>query len=380
VIRRLAVVAALAVAVPLAACGGGGGSRTVKSTGPRPTPKLAKVDAKALRQFDSAMRALRLGGPEAEETAKARLEDAIKLDGSLWEAFHNLGVIASNQGDDDKAVELFTKALAINPSHTPTRLARAEAHRRAGHNGPARADYEATIKELAEDDPLRRDASARLAALLRDSGSYDDAVAVLRDTLRVSGPSARVYTELGLIYLAQKRLDMVQLVLAKAKELDEKDPAVYNALALMALRMGKAQEAFVRFDYATELDPTYLDARFNKASVLLDAGDYDRAKAELQIIVDKRPDDYAAQVALGVAHRGLKDFKTAQKTWQRVVDRGPRRDPSRADAIFNLAILKSDFLEDVPGAKVMLEQYLQEAPGNHPKRQAADEKRKELGL
>lgn len=379
-IRRLAVVAALAVAVPLAACGGGGGGRTVKSTGPRPTPKLAKVDAKALRQFDSAMRALRLGGPEAEETAKARLEDAIKLDGSLWEAFHNLGVIASNQGDDDKAVELFTKALSINPSHTPTRLARAEAHRRAGHNGPARADYEATMKELAEDDPLRRDASARLAALLRDTGNYDDAVGVLRDTLRVSGPSARVYTELGLIYLAQKRLDMVQLVLAKAKELDEKDPAVYNALALMALRMGKAQEAFVRFDYATELDPSYLDARFNKASVLLDAGDYDRAKAELQIIVDKRPDDYAAQVALGVAQRGLKDFKTAQKTWQRVVDRGPRRDPSRADAIFNLAILKSDFLEDVPGAKVMLEQYLQEAPGNHPKRQAADEKRKELGL
>lgn len=379
-IRRLAVVAVLAVAVPLAACGGGGGGRTVKSTGPRPTPKLAKVDAKALRQFDSAMRALRLGGPEAEETAKARLEDAIKLDGSLWEAFHNLGVIASNQGDDDKAVELFTKALSINPSHTPTRLARAEAHRRAGHNGPARADYEATMKELAEDDPLRRDASARLAALLRDTGNYDDAVGVLRDTLRVSGPSARVYTELGLIYLAQKRLDMVQLVLAKAKELDEKDPAVYNALALMALRMGKAQEAFVRFDYATELDPSYLDARFNKASVLLDAGDYDRAKAELQIIVDKRPDDYAAQVALGVAQRGLKDFKTAQKTWQRVVDRGPRRDPSRADAIFNLAILKSDFLEDVPGAKVMLEQYLQEAPGNHPKRQAADEKRKELGL
>jgi tetratricopeptide (TPR) repeat protein len=173
---------------------------------------------------------------------------------------------------------------------------------------------------------------------------------------------------------------MVQLVLAKAKELDEKDPAVYNALALLALKQGKAQEAFVRFDFATNLDPNYIDARFNKASVLLDAGDYSRAKSELEIIVDNKPDDYAAQVSLGVAHRGMKDYKTAQRIWEKVVDRASRRDPARADAIFNLAILKSDFLEDVPGAKKMLEQYLQDAPGNHPKRQAADEKRKELGL
>jgi len=371
---------ALAVVIALAACGGSGGTRTVKNTGPRPKPKLEKIKPEAMREFEAGMRAMRLGGPEAGETAKARLAEAVRLDGTLWEAWHNLGVIAAEDGDPEKAIEMFSKALAINPSHTPSRLARAEAHRTAGHGGPARADYESTIKELAEDDPLRRDASARLAGLLRDGGNYDDAVAVLRDTLRVSGPSARIYTELGLIYLAQKRTDMVQLVLAKAKELDEKDPAVYNALALLALRTGKAQEAFVRFDYATNLDPNYIDARFNKASVLLDAGDYARAKGELETIVDKSPDDLEAQVALGVAARGLKDFKGAQKIWERVIKRGARRDPARADAIFNLAILKSDFLEDVPGAKQMLEQYLQDAPGNHPKRQAAEEKRKELGL
>ncbi len=113
------------------------------------------------------------------------------------------------------------------------------------------------------------------------AATYDDAVEVLRDTLRVSGANARIYTELGLIYIAQKRTDMVALVLAKATELDEKDPAVYNALALLALA-GKAQEAFDRFDYATKLDPNYIDARFNKASVLLDAGDYTRAKSELR--------------------------------------------------------------------------------------------------
>lgn len=370
---------ALAVIV-VAACGGGGTRKVASGSGPKPPPKLEPVKPAAMREFEAALRAMRLGGPEAGETAKARLLEAVRIDGSLWEAHHDLGVIASENGEDDKAIEHFGKALTINPSHTPTRLARAEAHRRAGHTDPARSDYEATMKDLAEDDPLRRDAAARLAALLRDGGKYDDAVAVLRDTLRVSGPSARIYTELGLIYLAQKRNDMVQLVLAKARELDEKDPAVFNALALLSLRMGKAQEAFARFDYATDLDPEYIDARFNKASVLLDAGDYARARGELETIVAKKPDDFSAQVALGVAMRGMKEHKDAQKVWDKVVKRASRRDPSRADAIFNLAILKSDFLEDVPGAKLLLEQYLQDAPGNHPKRQAAEEKRKELGL
>jgi tetratricopeptide (TPR) repeat protein len=374
--------AAFLLAAALAACGGSGkgGGTTAGDGKPAPVAKLDPVKPAAMKEFEGGLRAIRLGGPEANETAKARFEKAVQIDPSLWEAWHDLGVIAGADGDDDKAVEYFSKAISINPGHTPTRLARAEAHRRAGHTGPARTDYEATIKDLAEDDPLRRDAAARLAALLRDAGSYDDAVEVLRETLRVSGPSARIYTELGLIYIAQKRNDMVSLVLAKAKELDEKDPAVYNALALLALKQGKAQEAFVRFDFATNLDPSYIDARFNKASVLLDAGDYARAKAELEIIVEKKPDDLAAQVSLGVAHRGLKDYKTAQKVWEKVLDRGSRRDPARADAIFNLAILKSDFQEDVPGAKKMLEQYLQDAPGNHPKRQAAEEKRKELGL
>lgn len=371
------------LAIALAACGGGGGGKgggTTAGDKPAPVKKLDPIKPGAMREFDAAMRALRLGGPEANETAKPRLQKAVEIDPTLWEAWHDLGVIASEDGDDDAAVEDFTKALNINAGHSPSRLGRAEANRRAGHTSQARTDYEQTIKELAEDDPLRSDAAARLAALLRDSGSYDDAVQVLRDTLRVSGPSARVYTELGLIYLAQKREDMVQLVLTKAKELDDKDPAVYNALALLALSQGKAQEAFVRFDYATNLDPKYLDARFNKATVLLDAGDYSRAKEELENVIGQAPDDLAAQVALGVAYRGLKDYKGAEKAWQRVIDRGNRRDPNRADAIFNLAVLKSDFQEDVPGAKRMLEQYLQDAPGNHPKRQAAEDKRKELGL
>ncbi|MGN6108909.1 MAG: tetratricopeptide repeat protein [Kofleriaceae bacterium] len=366
------------LAIALAACGGTPSAQRIGPQG-RKVARLDPVNPRAAKEFEAAMRALRLGGPEAHETAKARLKAALGHDGKLWEAWHDLGAIAYKDGEDDAAIEAFGKALAINPGHAPTLLARAEAHRRAGHKKDARTDYESALRGTEEDDPIRRDAAARLASLLRDAGDFDDAVAVLRDTVRINGVNAKIYTELGLIYIQQKRLELAQLVLAKAAELDPKDPAIYNALALLALRQGKAQDAFQLFDQAASLDAAYIDARFNKASVLLDAGDYARAKVELAAIVERRADDFSAHVALGVAQRGLKEHAEAKKTWERVVQEALRRSAPRCDALFNLALLKLDFLEDPVGGKADLERYLQEAPSSHAKRQVAEDKRKDLG-
>jgi tetratricopeptide (TPR) repeat protein len=373
-IRAWAVLAVIA----LAACGGRP-KPTAAPTAQTASNKREPINPKAAKEFEGAMRAMRVGGPEARETAKGRLRAALDADPTLWEAWHDLGVLSYRDGDDDAAIDSFGKALRLKPGHTPTVLARAEAHRRAGHKKEARTDYEAALKSTDQDDPNRKDAAARLASLLRDAGEFDDAVEVLRNTVRVSGTNAKIYTELGLIYIAQKRLDLAQLVLAKATELDAKDPAIYNAFAVLALRLGKAQEAFERFDQAVSLDPTYIDARFNKAAVLLDAGDYTRAKTELTTIVEKRPDDYAAVVSLGVAQRGLKDFAGAKTTWERVIKEAPKRSTARADAMYDTAILALDYTNDSPGGKTALERYLQEAPASHAKRQAAEDKRKELG-
>jgi len=370
--NRLILIAAL-----LGACGGSSVSRI--GPGKAKTVKLDPVNPKAAKEFEAAMRAIRLGGPESNETAKARLKSALEFDSKLWEAWHDLGAIAYRDGEDEVAIEAFSKALAINPNHTSTLLGRAEANRRAGKKKDARTDYETALRSTEEDDPNRRDAAARLASLLRDFGDFDDAVAVLRDTVRLSGINAKIYTELGLIYIQQKRPELAQLVLAKALELDAKDPAIYNAFALLAMKQGKAQEAFQRFEQAVAIDENYIDARFNKASVLLDAGDYARAKAELSAVVEKRPDDYSAQVSLGVAHRGLKELAEAKRTWDKVIKDAGKKSTARADALFNVAILKLDYQNDAAGGKADLERYLQEAPSGHAKRAAAEEKRKELG-
>jgi tetratricopeptide (TPR) repeat protein len=346
---------------------------SAKDSGPR-----SPVKAAAQKDFESGLQLLRRGGASAPAAAKAKFESALRIDATLWEAWHNLGVIASQQNDDNAAATAFGKALALDAGNISSRLARAEALRRLNRVSDARTDYQAVLEQSPEDAPIRKDAAARLASLLRDAGKFDDAVEVLREVIRTTGASARIYTELGMIYLEQKRYELTSLVLAKAIELDAKEPAAYNALALLALRQGKGQEAFDRFDYAASLDPTYTDARYNKATVLLGAGDYARAKVELTKIVDTKSDDYGAMVALGIAERGLKNFPTAQSIWNNVVNRAAPGTQAHGDALFNMAILKLDFTEDPAGGKAALDRYMNESSSSHNKRTAAADKRKEL--
>ncbi len=199
----------------------------------------------------------------------------------------------------------------------------------------------------------------------------------MRECLRVAGASSTIYVELGLIYLAQGRDELAKLVLGKAIELDAKDPTIFNALALVAMGEGDDQLAFSYFDRASELDPKYVDTRFNKANVLLDAGDYNGALTELEAILAINPDDLNALVARGIAQRGSGNLDRARQDWEKVANQGSGR--VRSDALFNLAVLEMDFVMDDKKAKVALDRYLQSSSDKHSKYKDALELEKDLG-
>ena len=335
------------------------------------------------RRRSSTRRCARSGSaaPRPSETARARLAGALKIDSSIWEAWHDLGVIAWQRRRRRRGDRRLHARRSRSTATTRRRCSRAP--RRTAAPATRRKRAPTTRPRCKRDgggrsEPPRCRRAPRLAAArrrrLRRRGRGP-----ARHACASSGTNAKIYTELGQIYIAQKRLELAQLVLAKALELDAKDPAIYNALALLALKQGKAQEAFERFDQAASLDANYIDARFNKASVLLDAGDYARAKAELAAIVEKQPDDYAAQVALGVAHRGLKELRRGEEGVGARDQRGAeaqhaarRRDVEPRDPQARLHGGRR------AGGKADLERYLQEAPSSHAKRQDAENKCKEV--
>ena len=339
--------------------------------------KTAKKDAAApaasagLRDFDAGLRALKLGGPEANERAAESFQRAVAADPTLWEAWYNLGVTRWHMGDDRGATAAFSKAIELSPSDRNAHLARGEAYRRMRKFGEARADYEAVFTK----DPNDLASRLRYASLLRESGDSDGSTKAVREILKRNAQGkdlADANVELGLDYLAANRVELAQLVFSKAAQLDPKNPRVWNAVGLLALKQGKDQDAFRALDHATDLDPSFRDARFNKATVLLDAGDYGQAKTELLAALRGQEDgaDLDALVALGVAYRGLSDYQQAKGTWDRVL----KVAPMQPDALYDMGVLEMDFLKDEGKAREYLTRYTAAAPDDHPRQKDAQQR------
>jgi Flp pilus assembly protein TadD len=336
-------------------------------------PAKSTVNDKALRAFDSGLRALKLGGPEMNVQAASRFADAVAAEDGFWEAWHDLGVVRARLGDDRSAVFAFGKAIDVNPNYTPSRLARAEALRRLRRWREAQADYDAILAKNPDDLTTR----LRQASLLRENGDTDGSLKQVREALRKNPQGkelAATNIELGMVYLAAGRDELADLVLSKAAQTDPQNPRVWNALAILSLKRGRDQEAFARLDRATTVDPSFRDARFNKAAVLLDAGDYSGAKTELDVAA-KGDDDIDALVALGVALRGLGDIDRARNVWERVL----RQSPSQPDALYNLGVLHMEFQRDEGKARDYLTKFLDAASDEHPRKKDATARLSQLG-
>ena len=141
-LRRVGRAAMCTALCALAACGGGSGGGGQRATTPASRTgaraQREPINPRAAKEFEGAMRALRVGGPEAQDTARARLRAATEADPSLWEAWHDLGVIAYKEGDDDAAIDAFAQGAqaearphpdACWPAPRPTGAATAAATR-----------------------------------------------------------------------------------------------------------------------------------------------------------------------------------------------------------------------------------------------------------
>src|SRR5262249_43230580 len=152
---------------------------------PAAPARLPQASPEALREFDAGMRLLRLG-PNNYDRARERLEKAVSLDGSLYEAWHNLGFVHSPQGRFDTAARAFGRALAAQPGARKSLAALGETLRRAGRLGEARDLYEKQLQSQPDDAELR----TRLAQVLREAGKLAEALEQVRTVLRQDARNA----------------------------------------------------------------------------------------------------------------------------------------------------------------------------------------------
>jgi Flp pilus assembly protein TadD len=330
----------------------------------------AKPEARVF--FEEGLRLLR-AGPQSLDAAGDQFTKAVRADGKLFEAWHDLGVVQARLGRWSEAVDALRAALSLQPASRRTLIAFGEALGRTGEWAEAAKLYAERLAADPKDDDLR----LRQIQALREAGKTSEALETARSLLTKDGKNAAAFNALGLVYYRMTKLSLAESAFRRAVELDPKaktTAVVWNNLGLVALAKGNDQEAFQAFEKATALDGDHREAHLNQATVYLDCGDYKKAEREIRKAIEIDGDDPDAYVALGVALRGQKRFDDARAAYERALTTRP----NHPAALYDLGILYMDFQPDKAKARENLTLYRKLAGPHDPKKADAASRLKEL--
>ena len=177
--------------------------------------------------------------------------------------YNMLGVIANLRGATERAVELFQRALAINPSYS--------------------------------------EAQMNLAITLADTGAYEAAAAEMaklqaREPAETGRPSPAILGK-----LANAHADLAR---------------TYHAL-------GMYTEAIGEYDKALGLCPDFPDIHNRRALSCRELQDYAGATASLRRALELNPDYVEAYVNLGQLHYQMGNLTEARAAWERALELDP---------------------------------------------------------
>ena len=146
----------LAVALALVLAAGCAHKPAAPGTPSNPIAPVAlpKANPEAQVAFEEGVRLMKMGRKHYKEARKP-LERATELDGRLYEAWHNLGVIETALGNFDKAIDDFKRALDIQPGARKTLLAYGETLRRAHDPSTAAQIYAKWLNADPNDFDMR---------------------------------------------------------------------------------------------------------------------------------------------------------------------------------------------------------------------------------
>ncbi|MBI5853950.1 MAG: tetratricopeptide repeat protein [Nitrospirae bacterium] len=169
------------------------------------------------------------------------------------------GVLASERGQVDRAIELFEAVVWLQPDH-------AEAQYNLGVLLGERERWDDAMVRLAKAADLRpKDHEPHLAMGLVASQKGDDELAIHEfiETLKLQPDLAEAHVRLGLIYQKRKLDDMATGQYRATIQTDPKNLTARFGLGFLADKKGDLDEAIRQFREITTIDPRNVEGHYN---------------------------------------------------------------------------------------------------------------------
>jgi Flp pilus assembly protein TadD len=279
----------------LLGAGLGAGCRTVETRTPALIPAAATaspVNEKSAEQLFSEGTAAYESG--RDEDARSLFTKALERSSRMVNAQYNLGVIAERQGDPAQAVVEYQAALEIDDSHLPSILNLGRIELLDGEYAKAIALFESGLQQPTKEHELAL--LNNLGAAYRLAKNYAKAESTSRAVLSKHGENINALKNLALVFYAQGRYRLAELVETSAAKINPKDAGVHNDLGLVYLKLGQPARAVGELRHALELDPKFEVAHRNLGALALAYRDYPTAQKSFAALVSLTPESYEAHL------------------------------------------------------------------------------------
>lgn len=332
------------------------------------TPVLPPAKPGAVRSLAQGVRAAE--DPDGRSRAIALFERAVKEDAELWEARYNLGILHARASNLGRAERELAAAQLLAPNAEDVALALSEVRRRQKDSAGAIA----ALEPFVERHPEATAAPIALIAALREGGELDRAIQLAHRILVRRSRDPFALSELALAHLERGEIDTAEILSKEALKAEATSAVAQRTAGLVALKKGDDAMAFQYFTRASDLDPNDTTARLNIATVLLQAGVYDRAAGHFAAVHQAEPENVAAVLGLAAARRlqAKRDDTAALSEVEKLLRSVLEREPENLAATFNLALLYAEHLKRPGEATPLFERFLAGAPPRHPARPEAE--------
>ena len=207
-----------------------------------------------------------------------------------WMAHYNLGIVLSEQGEADQAIDHYRRAVALRPDY-------AEAHYNLGRLLVEQGQLDDAIahyERAAAINPADAEAQNNLGVTLFGIGRADDAIAHYQKALEIRPDYAEASCNLANALIAKGDFDgAIARYTACLAAIPDQEEAQYN-LASALLRKGRTDEAIVEYQKVLQMHPESADAHANLGSALLAKGRVRDAMAEYTKALQISPENLAA--------------------------------------------------------------------------------------
>jgi tetratricopeptide (TPR) repeat protein len=250
--------------------------------------------------------------------------EAIRLEPCYADAWNNLGTVYFQQQRFDKALENYDKALNCDPKFINALLNHA-------NTSYELKEYFRAIGDLSKVMELKPDTSVTyftLGLTYSKMREFSKALYAFEHSYRLTTPAqVKQRRELevnhAIVQFYLKNFEQAKTELQKLAKQNDREPNIYNTLALIETELGHYAEAMNYINEAIRLDPTQSYYLNNRGYIFLLQDALGSAEADINSSISKDPDNAWAYRNKGIFYLKKSDFVSAERLLKQSLEMDP---------------------------------------------------------